>query len=395
MVSGPLNVDRAQILDDVEATIGRRCVETRRRIDSRTGYLEQDATERIGDQLVVLVAEVLRQPVHQRAEPDLRQQARVAEGNVHRDRQLQLSAVERYLRDPLARERLQPRRRPSRRVGDRLQLSVHATVSTESDRGELIRESGVDRRVVAGVRGQVDAHCREELVVGDVLLLRADDASGDVEPCLLRERLRHHRRDPVVLAHEQRRQRRKADVLVRPHVAGDDRSLRPTGQRAHQIHRRRRERIGSACVPAREIAVDEHHLGVVVRHVAVEDTVPQPLLPCERAAVDIPSVDEAVDGVDLLARVRRAGTCPRRRRRPVELDRAEVVLERLERVAGLAGERSARILGGRFVPQAERVIDELPPEPTELRDAVLREQIHPEVVEDQVADGARIGSLQH
>ena len=81
---------------------------------------------------------------------------------------------------------------------------------------------GVDVGLVAGVRGQRDAHRRQELLVGDVLLLRDDDPAGDLELVLLRQCVRQQADDPVVLAGEQGVGRGQRDVLVGPRVTGDD-----------------------------------------------------------------------------------------------------------------------------------------------------------------------------
>src|SRR5207249_6074203 len=99
-----------------------------------------------------------------------------------------------------------------------------------------------------------------------------------------------------------------------------------------------------------------------------------------RGAVDVRGVDVAADRVDLLPGRRDARAAGGGRAR--EGDR-QVALELLERVVPV--ERDRRLLGGRLVAQAEVVVEELAPRPTPPRDAVLREEILPDVVEDPVA----------
>ncbi len=113
--------------------------------------------------------------------------------------------------------------------------------------------------------------------------------------------------------------------------------------------------------------------------------VAKPLEPGVRVAVHGVGVDVARDGVDLLPRRAVAGAGRGGRAR--EVDRAEVVREPFERV--LRGERDGRLLAGRLVPETEAVVEELPPHPAPLRDAVLREEVLADVVEDAVADVAR------
>ena len=94
-------------------------------------------------------------------------------------------------------------------------------------RAEQIADARVDRGLVTGVRRQhpgAEQH-RQELLDRDHLQLRAHPAArglvdvlaaetGVVGPNLVRE--------PVVLAHEERVQRRQADLLVGPYVAGQE-----------------------------------------------------------------------------------------------------------------------------------------------------------------------------
>jgi hypothetical protein len=56
-----------------------------------------------------------------------------------------------------------------------------------------------------------------------------------------------------VLPREQRVDRREADVLVRPHVAGLDSRARGCHECAHQVHVRRHARV-AACVRAGQVA---------------------------------------------------------------------------------------------------------------------------------------------
>ena len=73
--------------------------------------------------------------------------------------------------------------------------------------------------------------------------------------------------------------------------------------------------------------------------------------------------------------------------------RAEVIVEALERVVRV--ERDRRALGVPLVAEPDVVVDELPPDPPELRDAVLGEEVLVHVVEDAVTDGAGVRSARH
>ena len=112
-----------------------------------------------------------------------------------------------------------------------------------------------------------------------------------------------------------------------------------------------------------------------------------------RVAVDLARVDHAAVGVDLLARVRRAGAGAGRRRRAVEGHLAEVVRELLEGIVRVEGNR--RVLGRRLVAQADVVVDELSPDPDPLRELVLAEEVLAEIVEHAVADPARRRPASH
>jgi hypothetical protein len=104
-----------------------------------------------------------------------------------------------------------------------VELAVDHAVRAVADDGELVREARVHRRRVAAIRIEAHAERGQELVVGDVLGLRADDAPGDLELLLRREAGGQRRHDAVVLASEQRLDGRQRDVLVRADVSGYDR----------------------------------------------------------------------------------------------------------------------------------------------------------------------------
>src|SRR5207249_5119648 len=93
-------------------------------------------------------------------------------------------------------------------------------------------------------------------------------------------------------------------------------------------------------------------------------------------------VDVAGERVDLLAgrRRSRAGRCGR----PREADGAEVVRERLERIACI--EADGRGVARSPVSEPDVVIEELAPDPAPLRDVVLGEEVLTDVVEKAVAD---------
>ena len=245
----------------------------------------------------------------------------------------------------------------------RLELAVdHAVGPVRHDR-ELVGDARVDARGVAPVGSQLHAEVREELVVRDVLDLRADDAPGDLELLLVGQAgAGEARHDPVVLAEEERVDRGEGDVLVGPNVSGDDCLLRSCGEGAHQVHRR-----GRRCVPAgrcaRQIAARcrQQRRGIVGR-VAVGGAVTQPVEPTVRHPVDVGRVDEAAERVDLLPG--RAAARSRGRGSPGEGKNGRVVAEVLEPV--LLVEGHVRRFCRRFVPQADVVVEELPPGPTPL-----------------------------
>ncbi len=240
-------------------------------------------------------------------------------------------------------------------VGDRrpidlgFVLAVDRRVGPIADRCELVGDRRVDGRVVALVVGKVDAHRREELVVGDVLLFGGHDAARDVELGLLVEVVGKQLDDAVVLTEEQRLHGGEADVLVDSNIAGDHRGGRIGEEATHQVD------LGSLGAGTgrrrRQIAVDVEQRGVVVGGVAVDRAVAQPVEAFVGAAVDSPGIDVGADRVDLLAgRVvpRAVGDGSAAHRDP-----AEVVGELLERVGGverdrevlLAGRRAARSCG--------------------------------------------------
>ena len=248
-----------------------------------------------------------------------------------------------------------------------------------ADDRELVRKRRVDARVVAGVRAEPDAERGQKLRVGDVLDLRADDAPRDLEARVRGKRARKFGDDAIVLPSEQRVNRRQRDVLVRADVSGHDRVGRLRRQRPHEVHRGRRHRASR--VGAWEVAV---------RRQQQRRAAAQPVEPSLRDAVDVRRVDVAADRVDLLPGNDSAG--PGRCRRAREVDR-QVALELLETIVAVESDR--RTLRGRLVAEAEIVIEKLAPGPAPLRDAVLREQVLADVVEDTVADVSRRRSADH
>lgn len=122
-------------------------------------------------------------------------------------------------------------------------------MSPVADNGELIRQGCVFVRAVAVVVAEPHAESREELVVGDVLRLSPNHAPRDLELALLGERSRERRHDPVVLAREERVDRRERDVLVRPHIAGNDSLGGRSHQGTHQVDRRCGRRVSSGVDP--------------------------------------------------------------------------------------------------------------------------------------------------
>ena len=257
-------------------------------------------------------------------------------------------------------------------------------MSAVADDRELVPEAGVHVLPVAPVLRQPDPERGEELVVGDVLLLRPDDPARDLELQLLGKDARKARHDPVVLQRKQRVGGRERDVLVRAHIAGDE-GLRGASGRlepAHQCHRRGGRGV-AACVPARQVAAIQQQLRSVVGEPSVDRPLAQPLQPRLTSAVDAEAVDVARDRVDLLpCRPPPAGT--RCGGSAQERNRADCVGEILQPVGGTEGDR--RVLASRLLTQAERVIHELSPDEAPLSDAVLREQVLIRVAEHTVAD---------
>ena len=129
----------------------------------------------------------------------------------------------------------------------------------------------------------------------------------------------------------------------------------------------------------------------VVRGPAVDLADAQPVEPLLGDAVDVRRVDVAAQPVDVLPR-RRHTRAVRGRSAP-EVDRVEVVSERLERIGGAEPDRLD--LDHALVSQAEVVVEELSPDPAPLRDVVLGEQVLPDVVEDPVADEPRGPRRRH
>ncbi len=184
---------------------------------------------------------------------------------------------------------------------------------------------------------------------------------------------------------------RERDVLVRADVTGDRRLVGGPDERPHQVHLRSVGPVPPRGYP-RQVVVRQEHACPVVRRIAVERSLAEPVQPRVRSSVDAEAVDIAGHRVDVLARhgpEPRAWGCGRAE----EVDRAEVVPEPLQRVARVEGDR--RMLDGQLalVAQTERVIHELPPRPAPLRDPVLGEEVLADVVEDAVADEARRRAL--
>ena len=69
----------------------------------------------------------------------------------------------------------------------RFELTVDLGVGPIADGCELVGDRRIDARVIAGVLVEIDAHGREELGVGDVLLLGGKHTAGDLELQLLVE----------------------------------------------------------------------------------------------------------------------------------------------------------------------------------------------------------------
>ena len=383
MVAPALDVVRPEIRHALEA-LGS---DHRRAADARVGDprlrdLEEDAPERV---VLVLVAERLRDG----PEADVLEELGIPERDDERDRELHLPAGLGD-RDPLRAEQIELRRGVRAGRDRHVELAVHHAVGAEGGCRELVLDRRVHVRVVARVRREPDAECRQELVVGDELDLGADDTARDLELLLLRKEERKLRDDPVVLAREKRLGRRQRQILVRPHVAGDHRLVGHPHKRAHQIHRRGR-RCVAARVRPRQVVVREQQRSAVVRGVAVDRAVAQPVEPRVRDAVDLRGVDVAADRVVLLPRRHYPGALSGRRAEEVQY--AEVVLKLLQRILCVEGHR--HVLGGGLVPEADVVVDELAPDPAPLRDPVLREDVLPDIVEDGVADMTRRRARDH
>ena len=223
MVAAALDVDRAKIRHAREAVRQWRPVQADAGVgDARPRHLEQDAPQLVVDHLLVLVLRLAAEALEHRRQADADQQVGIAEGEVERDDEHGLAV---FLLDLDAHRleggELRGRERARRRA--RLELAVDHAVRAVADDGELVPERRVDVRVVAAIVGQPDAERRQELRVGDELLLGAHDAAGDLEPLLVGQPARQLVDDPVVLAREQRVGCGERNVLVRAHVTGDDR----------------------------------------------------------------------------------------------------------------------------------------------------------------------------
>ena len=174
------------------------------------------------------------------------------------------------------------------------------------------------------------------------------------------------------------------DVLVRPHVTGDEGLREHSGclEPAHERHlaaplrrcRGRRARGRIAVAAAAWPVVGEPSVDRPSRSHSSRSVGP---------AVDAEAVDVARDRVDLL---------PRLGPRPVP-GAAGVRVNAIEPrvfVKSSSGSVAPKAIGAFSPPdllaQAERVVHELPPDEAPLGDAVLREQVLADVVEDPVAD---------
>src|SRR5439155_16288376 len=122
----------------------------------------------------------------------------------------------------------------------------------------------------------------------------------------------------------------------------------------------------SARVGLGKVSAREQQARAVVGEVVVDRPGAKPLEARVRDAVYTGPVDVAGERVYLLPGGRRAGAL--RGRGAPEVDPAEVVRERLERVHLAVGDR--RALRGRLVPEADVVVEELSPRPCPLRDVV-------------------------
>jgi hypothetical protein len=252
-------------------------------------------------------------------------------------------------------------------------------VGPKADGRELVGDAGIDGWVIAAIERQLDAHCGQELVVRDPLLLGTDDPPGNRELDLLREILWEGGDDAIVLAHEQRVRRCQGDVLVGSHVAGDDGGVGISHEAADELHRwRRRSRAGCA---RREVVVVGEQLGAVVGRVTIERSDPQPVEALLSAAIDGERVDVRANRVHLLPH--RVLTGAPRRGGPGEWDASDVIAELLESIIGVEGNRHLLVV---VAPQREGVVEELPPHEPPLAHTALREDVLGAIVEDAVAD---------
>jgi hypothetical protein len=281
VVTAPLDVDRTEVHDALEALGQRGAVEATR--VRRVGNLEQDAAQLVVDLLVVPVLRLAPDALEHRTQTDLAQQVRVEEGHVQRHDELDLVPVDDDL-DALSLDGIQLGLRVVGGLAPGLDLAVDHAVGPVADGGELVGERRVGARLVALVRRELDAQRRQELVVGDPLLLRAHDLAGDLELEVLTEERRQLGHDAVVLAGEQRVRRGQCDVLVRADVTGDGRLVRGAQQAAIPIGRR----CGGGVAPGRglgQVVVGQQQRSAVVRRVAVAGAVAQPVQPIGRVAV--------------------------------------------------------------------------------------------------------------
>ena len=108
----------------------------------------------------------------------------------------------------------------------------------------------------------------------------------------------------------------QGDVLVGADVAGDHRRGGIAGERPVSVHAGRRGGVAAGVAP-RADAAGQQQGGRVVREVAVDRALAQPLEPLHGVAVDGGRVDVAAEGVDLLANPATSTSVPggRRRRR--------------------------------------------------------------------------------
>jgi hypothetical protein len=295
------HVERTEVVDLGEAPVDLRLVETLEWIvDVGAGELEEHRPELVVDLFVVGALGLARQAGGHVAEADLVEQARVAEHDVERHVELDRPVGEIADLDPLVRQQIE------KLIGDFVGRYLGAqgagdlAVGPERHGGELVGDGRVDRRVVAVVVVEYNAHRRQVLLVGDELLCRRDDAPGDRELGLLVEGVGQSVDDAVVLADEQGVDRREGDVLVRPLVAGGDRGVPREEETTHTVHVRALDVV--ALVHQGQVAVGGQESGRVVRRVAVDGPLTQPVEPFRGAAVHVGGVDVRAQLVDLLGR---------------------------------------------------------------------------------------------